>query len=230
MGLGAVAQSSYSRFVVKRVFDIIVGSGLIVVLSPLLALTALAIKLDSRGPILFSQPRAGATPRRDGDAVVWERSTFTMYKFRSMVHGADQSAHEQHIEAWVTGGLAPDTEHGQTFKLEGDDRITRVGHLIRRTSIDELPQLINVVKGDMSLVGPRPVPLYEAAAYEERHLRRLESLPGITGIWQVQGRGRVTFEEMIDMDLEYVERQSLMLDVRLLLATLPAALSGKGAR
>ena len=223
-------RGSIVRFRAKRLLDVVGATILIVVLSPLLALIAVAIKLNSPGPALFTQERVGASPRRDGRYVVWERTTFVMYKFRSMTHNADQSAHERHVAAWVEGNLAPDVDQGETFKLEADPRVTRVGRSIRRMSFDELPQLINVLKGDMSLVGPRPVPLYEAAAYTREQLARLNALPGVTGIWQVYGRGRVSFEEMIEMDLEYVRRQSLWLDIKLLLATVPAAVSGRGAR
>ena len=117
----------------------------------------------------------------------------------------------------------------QGAKLTDDPRVTRIGRILRRTSLDELPQLFNVLKGEMSLVGPRPVPLYEAAAYVDWHLERLAALPGITGLWQVRGRGRVSFAEMVRMDIAYVRNQSPLLDITLLLSTIPAVMSGRGA-
>ena len=214
------------RAVGKRVFDLIAGSVLLVACSPLMALIAIAIRLDSPGPALFKQRRVGGRPAPDGG---WDAGTFEIFKFRSMFHGADEARHRDYIAAFVNGAIdESEAEHGQ-FKLADDDRVTRVGHIIRRTSFDELPQLLNVVRGDMSLVGPRPVPVYEVEGYEDRHLERFGAPSGMTGLWQVRGRGRVTFEEMIDMDIEYVRGRNLWLDIRLLVATIPAALSGRGA-
>jgi lipopolysaccharide/colanic/teichoic acid biosynthesis glycosyltransferase len=142
-----------------------------------------------------------------------------------MTQNADQSLHQTHIQAYVEERL--DTT--RIVKLTDDPRVTRVGRILRRTSLDELPQLLNVLKGDMSLVGPRPVPIYEAAAYADWHRERLAALPGITGLWQVDGRGRVSFTEMVRMDIAYVRNQSLLLDIKLLLSTIPAVLSGRGA-
>jgi lipopolysaccharide/colanic/teichoic acid biosynthesis glycosyltransferase len=150
---------------------------------------------------------------------------FQFYKFRTMVHNADQSLHQKFIQAFVEDRL--DTT--RIVKLTDDPRVTGIGRILRRISLDELPQLFNVLKGDMSLVGPRPVPIYEAAAYQEWHRERLAALPGITGLWQVEGRGRASFTEMVQMDIAYVRNQSLLLDVKLLLFTIPAALSRRGA-
>jgi lipopolysaccharide/colanic/teichoic acid biosynthesis glycosyltransferase len=214
---------------VKRGFDITIASALLIALSPLLALVALLIKLDSRGSIFFAQERVGA--RRHSDASGnsnWEIKPFRVLKFRSMVNNADQTLHEAHIRAFVSGTL--DLEDKETtIKLHDDPRITRVGKWIRQTSIDELPQLINVVKGEMSLVGPRPVPVYEVEGYQPRHYERLHAVPGITGIWQVEGRGQVTFEEMVGMDIWYVRNASLWLDLKIMAQTIPAVLRGEGA-
>jgi lipopolysaccharide/colanic/teichoic acid biosynthesis glycosyltransferase len=120
-------------------------------------------------------------------------------------------------------------EGGPKFKLSNDPRVTRVGHILRKTSLDELPQLVNVLKGEMSLVGPRPLPTYEVAEYQAWHRERLAALPGITGLWQVQGRCEVTFEEQVQMDIEYVRNQSLWQDIKILLSTIPAVVSGRGA-
>jgi len=214
---------------VKRWFDVALASALLIVLSPLLTLVALLIKLDSRGPVFFAQERIGAR-RRTGSAgaVDWKIEPFRVLKFRSMVNNADQSLHESHIRAFVSGTLDLDDEE-TTIKLHDDPRITRVGKWIRRTSIDELPQLINVVKGEMSLVGPRPVPVYEVEGYQPRHYERLHAVPGITGIWQVEGRGQVTFEEMVGMDIWYVRNASFWLDLKIIAQTIPAVLRGEGA-
>lgn len=192
-----------------------------------MAALAVAIRVDSPGPALFRQTRMGARQLPDGS---WEPRHFELLKFRSMFHGADESRHREYIEAFVTGAAKEvESRTGSTFKLNEDDRVTRVGRFIRRTSLDELPQILNVLRGEMSLVGPRPVPLYEVEGYAGHHMERFEATPGITGIWQVHGRGRVTFEEMIEMDVRYVRTHDLWLDIKLLLATIPAALSGRGA-
>lgn len=147
-----------------------------------------------------------------------------------MVHGADQSLHQGHIRAFVQGQLPVRDGVGAKFKIANDDRITRVGRVLRRTSLDELPQLLNVLRGEMSLVGPRPVPPYEVAEYQASEMERLAALPGITGLWQVNGRGELPFSEMVRLDREYVRHQSLWLDCRILAATLPAVVSGRGAK
>jgi len=202
------------------------AAALLVFLAPLLGCIALLIKLDSPGPVLFVQQRVGSRRRAGNGRILWEIRTFPCYKFRSMVHNADSALHRDYIRAFVRGG----TDGAKEFKLARDPRITRAGRLLRKTSLDELPQLFNVLRGEMSLVGPRPVPTYEVAEYQERHYERLAALPGITGIWQTRGRCQVPFEEMIRMDIDYIRRQSLWLDLKLLLLTIPAILSGRGAR
>lgn len=196
-------------FFVKRLIDVVAASCLLVVGSPLLVMVAIVIKLTSRGPVLFRQARAGFHGRR-----------FDMYKFRTMVAGAedmlDQVLHLNEMS-------------GPVFKAAEDPRLTAVGRFLRRLSLDELPQLVNVLKGDMSLVGPRPLPLYEASRIKGSQRRRLAVRPGITGLWQVSGRNMVTFEEWMRMDLLYVDQWSLLLDLRILLRTIPCVLSGKGA-
>ncbi|MEW6754413.1 MAG: sugar transferase [Candidatus Latescibacterota bacterium] len=215
----------------KRVLDVVVAGALVVALAPLGLLIAALIKLDTPGPVFFVQQRMGCRLRRRGGRAVWETRRFGCLKFRSMVHNADQSLHQAHIKAFVEGRLQPGNgaERGASVKLRGDRRITRVGGILRRTSLDELPQLLNVLAGDMSLVGPRPVPLYEVAEYQPGHYGRLTSLPGITGLWQTTGRAQVSFDEMIELDLQYIRRRSLWQDLRLLALTVPAVLSGRGA-
>jgi lipopolysaccharide/colanic/teichoic acid biosynthesis glycosyltransferase len=188
---------------------------------------AVLIKFDTPGPVLFIQERVGVRRRVCNGRVQWEVVTFPFYKFRSMVHGADQSLHRAHVAAFVDGQIGD--ESGVTVKLTDDPRVTRVGRVLRKTSLDELPQLFNVLRGEMSLVGPRPVPTYEVERYQPRHWQRLAAVPGITGWWQVYGRGQVPFETMIKMDLEYIRAQSLWLDVKLLARTIPAIFSQRGA-
>ncbi|HEX3722420.1 MAG TPA: sugar transferase [Nitrolancea sp.] len=224
-----VASRPTAYPIIKRFLDLSVASGLLLVLSPLMSLIALLIKLDSQGPVFFSQERVGARREVDRDGVArWKTQPFRVLKFRSMVNNADQSIHESHIRAFVSGTLNQETDE-QNVKLHDDARITRVGKILRRSSLDELPQLINVVKGEMSLVGPRPVPVYEVEGYQQRHFERLHASPGITGLWQVEGRGQVPFEEMVRMDIWYVRNVSLWLDLKIMAQTIPAVFRGKGA-
>jgi exopolysaccharide biosynthesis polyprenyl glycosylphosphotransferase len=193
----------------KRAMDVTLAGLGMVLLSPFLAALAVAIRLDSPGPVLFRQQRVG----RDG-------RLFTCFKFRSMVDRAE----EQHQE------LRPQSETtGPIFKMKDDPRLTRVGRLLRRTSIDELPQLWNVLLGDMSLVGPRPPMPCEVAEYADWHRHRLDVAPGLTGLWQVSGRSELTFDEMVMLDLFYAENWSLGLDFKILLRTIPTVLLGTGA-
>jgi exopolysaccharide biosynthesis polyprenyl glycosylphosphotransferase len=205
----------------KRVFDTIVAASLLLVLSPVLLITAVLVKLDSPGPVLYRQRRIGGYGRM-----------FTMLKFRSMRSDTGVDVHRRHVSRLIRENLGVEQLRGcepKSLKLENDPRITRVGRIIRKTSLDELPQLINVLRGEMSLVGPRPPLPYEVALYQDWHRRRLEALPGITGWWQVKGRNRVSFDEMVSMDLYYIEHASFWLDLQVLLLTPWAALSGQGA-
>jgi exopolysaccharide biosynthesis polyprenyl glycosylphosphotransferase len=220
LDLGHLGLSDGRRWV-KRVFDVVLAALGVVVTAPLLMAIALWIRLDTPGPILYRQPRVG----EGGEA-------FLMFKFRSMHHGADVTPHRTHVTRLIKENLAiadmkdPDRKG---LKLPDDPRITRVGRLIRVTSLDELPQLFNVLRGEMSLVGPRPPLPYEVDVYKSWHMRRLNAVPGITGLWQVRGRNRVSFDEMVRMDLEYIQHQSIRLDIVILLRTPLAVLSGRGA-
>jgi lipopolysaccharide/colanic/teichoic acid biosynthesis glycosyltransferase len=185
-----------------------------VVLAPLLLLIAVAIQLDSAGPVIFRQRRVGLAGR-----------VFDMYKFRSMYRDADQSAHQAHVLAFAEGKFSA----ADGVKMKHDPRVTRVGRLLRKSSLDELPQLFNVLLGHMTLVGPRPVPIYEADLYNLWHSERLSVLPGITGLWQVTARCRVSFDEQIRLDIRYIRNYSLWLDVKILLKTIPAVISKSGA-
>ncbi len=199
------------REVFKRWMDISVSLLLLFLLAPLFFIIALLIKLDSRGPVFYKQKRIG----KDG-------KPFTFLKFRSMHWNADQSLHKKFVEDFMQGKT-------KEYKLKRDPRVTRVGYFLRRTSLDELPQLINVLKGEMSLVGPRPPIEYEVEMYDERAKKRLSVKPGITGEWQCSGRSQVPFEKMIEMDLKYVESWSLSRDIVLLMKTFFVVLSRKGA-
>ena len=217
-------------FLCKRLIDVVLTTLLLLLLSPLMVVIAVAIALDSPGPVFFVQERVGVSRRSEEGRTFWESRNFPFYKFRSMVAGADQSLHTEHVRAFVEGRVDAADGASAKFKLAHDPRVTRVGRILRRTSLDELPQLFNVLKGEMSLVGPRPVPPYEVAQYRESDTDRLMALPGITGLWQVGGRGEVPFPEMIRMDREYVRNQTVWLDLKILIATIPAVLSGRGAK
>ncbi|HEY5815109.1 MAG TPA: sugar transferase [Solirubrobacterales bacterium] len=210
LSIGAPMLTSAS-IAAKRVLDAIGSLALIVAFAPLMLAIAVAIKLESRGPVFFRQPRAGRG-----------NSSFQLIKFRSMYVDAEQRKDEM-------AGLN-EAEDGVMFKIREDPRVTRVGRFIRRYSLDELPQLFNVLRGEMSLVGPRPLIFPETAALDEAwHLRRLELRPGLTGPWQVYGRSQSPFQEMVRFDYQYVAGWSLARDVEILLATLPAVMSGRGA-
>jgi lipopolysaccharide/colanic/teichoic acid biosynthesis glycosyltransferase len=182
---------------------------------------ALAIKLTSKGPVFFRQQRIGQFGRR-----------FMLLKLRSMFVGNDPSIHQEYVKQLIAAGADPQHKapNGKVFKLVNDPRITKVGAFLRRTSLDEIPQFINVFLGDMSLVGPRPPIAYEIEAYDLWHRRRvLEAKPGITGLWQVKGRSRVTFDEMVRLDLQYATTWSPWMDVKILLRTPAAVVNGDGA-
>ena len=217
-----VTQAGTGYWRVKRVIDIIVSACLLLLLSPLLLLIACAIKVYSPGPILFVQERVGY------DRETGRIRRFKLYKFRSMRVNADQDAHLQHMRNLIRTDVTPKVSQ-PALKMVGDCRITGVGRLLRRASLDELPQFINILNGDMSLVGPRPALPYEVECYEEWHKRRLQAVPGLTGWWQVKGRCRVSFDEGVRMDIDYIERMSLALDLKILLLTPWAVISGKGA-
>jgi lipopolysaccharide/colanic/teichoic acid biosynthesis glycosyltransferase len=184
-----------------------------------MGICALAIRLESSGPLLFRQERVGERGKR-----------FRLLKFRSMVANADATPHREYVAAFIRGTAERQGGKGAAvYKLARDPRVTRVGRLMRRTSLDELPQLWNVLRGDMSLVGPRPPIPYELEHYQKVHLGRLAVKPGITGLWQVSGRSSTSFEAMVDMDLAYIQQRSLGLDLRILLKTIPVVLSARSA-
>lgn len=218
----AVPASRNDSLVAKRTFDRVVAAAALIAFAPLFLLIAIAIKLDSPGPVFFSQERVGSRPRGSR----WVIETFRFHKFRSMAHGADETIHTAHVRAYVEGVLQPGADG---FKLKDDERVTRVGRFLRLTSLDELPQLVNVVRGEMSLVGPRPLPAYEVMLHEQRHFERLAALPGITGPWQVRGRCALDFEEMMRLDINYVRDRTFATDIALLFKTIPAVVTHRGA-
>jgi len=194
----------------KRTFDILISAAAFLLLLPFWLLLALLIKLDSRGPVFYTQERVGMDGR-----------LFLLYKFRTMVADADPELHREYQRAFIAGRAEANLGNSQkpTYKLFADPRITRVGKFLRRTSLDEVPQLLNVLMGDMSIVGPRPPIPYEVEAYELWHRKRLDMKPGLTGLWQVSGRNRLPFEEMVRLDLFYIENWSLLLDLKIILRT-----------
>lgn len=193
----------------KRLFDIAGSATLLVLFLPLMLVVATLIKLTSRGPVLFKQPRLG-----------YSRRNFIMYKFRTMAKDAEQRIREiEHLNE----------ASGPVFKIWRDPRVTCIGRFLRRSSIDELPQLVNVLKGDMSLVGPRPLSYRDYEGWHHWQPRRFKVRPGMTCLWQIKGRSLVPFEKWMQLDLQYVDEWSLWLDVRILARTIPAVLKGTGA-
>jgi exopolysaccharide biosynthesis polyprenyl glycosylphosphotransferase len=205
LGFSPVADVNW----LKRLTDLMLTTAGLLAIWPLLLMIAVAIKLDSPGPVLYRQQRVG----KDG-------RLFSMLKFRSMYRDADKRRDAL---------LAANEATGPLFKMRNDPRVTRVGQILRRTSLDELPQLLNVIRGEMSLVGPRPPLTSEVEKYEPWQLGRLRAVPGMTGLWQVSGRSDVTFHEMVRLDLHYIRNWSLSLDLEILWQTLPAVLGNRGA-
>ncbi|MGB8887773.1 MAG: sugar transferase [Candidatus Korobacteraceae bacterium] len=209
---------------IKRMMDIIGSALILMVGAPLLLIIALAVKTSSKGPVFFRQQRVGQYGK-----------CFTFLKFRSMYVNNDSSVHKEYVTQLIAGQAERKPQNGNgngagVYKLTNDARITRVGAFLRRSSLDELPQLLNVLRGEMSLVGPRPAIPYEVAAYQTWHRRRvLEVKPGITGLWQVNGRSRIKFDEMVRLDLRYAKMWSPWLDIQILLRTPRAVLVGEGA-
>ncbi|MGE3524637.1 MAG: sugar transferase [Gemmatimonadales bacterium] len=209
------------QLVLKRLVDLVGASAMLLVLGPLMLIIAAAIRLDDGAPILFKQVRIGSGGRR-----------FNVWKFRTMRNDSSDAAHRELVMQMLRGEevvTGHQTEDGnQIFKLVDDPRVTRVGAILRRTSLDELPQLFNVLRGEMSLVGPRPPLLYEFEAYDHWQYDRLQVLPGITGLWQVSGRNLLTYRQMCELDVQYVRNWSLYLDFKILLKTIPVVLFNSG--
>jgi exopolysaccharide biosynthesis polyprenyl glycosylphosphotransferase len=204
----------------KRFSDIAIASSTLALLSPFWLLIALLIRFDSKGPVFYAQERVGMDGR-----------IFLVYKFRTMHVNADSEIHREYQRKFIAGQAEANVgdDERPAYKLRNDPRITRVGRFLRRLSLDEVPQLYNVLRGDMSVVGPRPPIPYEVEAYELRHRKRLDMKPGLTGLWQVSGRNRLPFEEMVKLDLFYIENWSLLSDVKIILRTVLVMIRGDGS-
>lgn len=204
--------------VLKRTVDLSAGMLVMVLGAPVFLFLATAVKLSSPGPVLFRQVRLG----RDG-------KPFTFYKFRSMHHKNDDGLHRDFARDFISGDMLEESDESTVFKMVRDPRITTIGRFLRRSSLDELPQFYNVLRGEMSLVGPRPPISYELEHYQDWHKDRLKVKPGLTGLWQVSGRSTVGFDEMVKLDLYYIGHWNLMLDLKIMARTVPAMVKGEGA-
>ncbi len=210
----------WSQRLAKRLVDVGVSLTVIILGLPFYLAVALLIKLTSRGPVFYSQKRIGEQGR-----------VFTLFKFRTMRPDSDDSIHREFTRSFIEGRMpnsSLDEKTPSVYKLTNDPRITAVGNFLRKTSLDELPQFINILRGEMTLVGPRPPLQYELEYYEEWHKLRLEVRPGLTGLWQVSGRSSVSFDEMVKLDLYYIEHWSLLLDLKIMMRTIPVMLFGSG--
>lgn len=214
--IGVPRYSTWERFA-KRTIDLAASSLVLLLGAPVFGVLALLVKLSSPGPVLFRQTRLG----RDG-------KPFTFYKFRTMQHKNDDSVHRSFCEDFIQGG-GKDASEEPVFKMVKDPRVTPLGGFLRRSSLDEIPQFWNVIRGEMSLVGPRPPICYEIEHYQDWHKDRLKVTPGLTGLWQVSGRSQVPFDEMVRLDLHYISHWSLSLDLKIMWKTLPVMVRGDGA-
>jgi lipopolysaccharide/colanic/teichoic acid biosynthesis glycosyltransferase len=217
-GTSGDARHAGVRDSLKRWLDVLVAGSALVILSPFLLALGVAIRLTSRGPAVFRQERLGQGGR-----------VFTMLKFRTMYSDADDAVHRAYVTQLLTDEVPVAGGVNGLFKLEADPRITPIGRWLRRTSLDELPQLINVVRGEMSLVGPRPALAWEAELYSETDRQRFEVLPGITGLWQVSGRSRLSMREALVLDVEYVRHRSMSFDLLILARTIPTILRSEAS-
>jgi lipopolysaccharide/colanic/teichoic acid biosynthesis glycosyltransferase len=231
-------------FILKRGIDAILGCILLVLLAPFLALIAVLIQLDSPGSPFFRQKRVASRRVRRNGEIVWEPYLFTMYKFRTMTDGVSTDLHQRFMRAFIhndeptmralkleMGEVMANgvSSEGALYKLNVDPRITRIGKFLRKTSLDELPQLINVIRGEMTLVGPRPALPYEVNEYQDWHQQRFAAWQGMTGYWQIEGRSEVSFDKMVELDIWYNKHQSLLLDSKIIFLTPFKLLKGKGA-
>jgi lipopolysaccharide/colanic/teichoic acid biosynthesis glycosyltransferase len=201
-----------------RTLDLVVSCLLLVGLLPLLVVVSIAIRLGSPGPVLFRQRRLGRN-----------LEPFRVYKFRTMYEGVDHDAHRAFVSKLIAGEDPTESSGGPRYKMGADERVTRLGRILRRLSIDELPQLWNVVRGDMSLVGPRPPISYEVDQYPPDWFARFAVKPGVSGLWQVSGRSELTVDQMMRLDIEYVHRRSFWLNLRIIVRTIPVVFSTRGA-
>ena len=218
----------------KRMMDILISVSLLIVLSPLMILIWILIRFSSPGPVFFVQKRVGGKRFLFGNMACWRKVTFPCYKFRTMYVNSDSSIHQAYIKALIENNIQEMSnlqggENTSIHKLVNDARITPVGKILRKISLDELPQLWNVLRGDMSLVGPRPAIPYEVEMYKPWYKRRLEAQPGITGLQQVEARCTTDFDRQVQLDIDYIERQSILQDIMIMIKTPFVILSTKGA-
>lgn len=216
----AIRQRSVLQKSVKRFFDVAISASVLVIGFPFLLAIALLIKLTSRGPVFFKQERIG----ENGES-------FALFKFRTMRPDSDDAIHREFAQNYIHGQMSHstlDATSSNLYKITNDPRVTGVGGFLRKTSLDELPQFINILKGEMTIVGPRPPLEYEYEHYDEWHKLRLKVRPGLTGLWQVSGRSTVPFHEMVKLDLYYIENWSLMMDLKIMIRTIPVMLAGTG--
>lgn len=232
----AVSSLTHDRrmyYFSKRILDVVVASLALLFLFPVMVIIAVAIMIDSPGSPIFVQQRVGSKRwTRDGFSY-WKQTTFPCYKFRTMISNADPTLHEKYIKAYISNNEhemnALQGGNQRVRKLVNDPRITRVGRFLRKASLDELPQFWNIVRGHISLVGPRPAIPYELNYFKPWHFRRLHAQPGLTGLWQISARGSSAFDEGIHYDIEYIEKQSFWLDIIILVKTPIVVLTSKGA-
>jgi lipopolysaccharide/colanic/teichoic acid biosynthesis glycosyltransferase len=220
-------------YFIKRTLDILVAGGLLIIFIPVMLTISILIYLYSPGPIFYKQERVGAKRVRRGNTYSWERVTFPLYKFRTMKVNVDEGVHKAYVQALIRNDrqkmIELQGEESKVRKLTNDSRIIFPGKFLRKFSLDELPQFWNVLRGDMSLIGPRPALPYEVEVYEPWHLRRLEAQPGISGLQQVTARCTADFDEQVRLDLEYINNPSLWLDLKIALKTPLMILSTRGA-
>ncbi len=234
LAVGLVRKDISVYLFIKRLIDIFISFFALVLCAPVMILISILIPLESLGSPVFVQKRVGVKRKRKDLYNYWQINTFQCYKFRTMVSDAEPAIHQSYMEAFIRNDKnnMAKLQGNETSvrKLESDSRVTKLGNFLRKFSIDEMPQFWNVLKGDMSLIGPRPAIQYEVDMYEKWHFQRLMTKPGLTGLWQVTARSSVDFDEIVRLDIAYVQNQSLWLDIKILLKTPFAVISTKGAK
>jgi lipopolysaccharide/colanic/teichoic acid biosynthesis glycosyltransferase len=217
----------------KEFLEGLISLLILILIFPFLLIIAIIIKLDSPGPVFFIQTRVGSQRKKTKEGFRWERKDFKFYKFRTMIHNADIGIHKAYVQALIENNETKMDEIQQektsVRKLINDPRVTRIGRYLRKFSLDELPQFYNVIRGDMSIVGPRPAIPYEVDVYKPWQLERLQAKPGLTGLQQVKARCITSFDEQVEYDLEYIQKQSLLLDLKIFIQTPLAIINTKGA-